>query len=257
MLRCPIPGRAQHITLGAPSTPNRTVSQRWDAVLCPLPAFLGSRAARTLLAGLWGRLLHKGKCCAEHLPSSDATPCPCRLGVFRPFILLPYCPMLSRAGTGGSHPPLFPSAGFASPPGPSTERQIPQDTSLEQDAGGAAAAVIFVSRFLSHPEVVLSLPKCREKSVPGTLAQVPACHLHLTLCSPLSHGQGTPPPTALPASGRLCPNTHLAPAGLCLLHPLPATASKEPAGTKSFLHPPPYQELGADLLSVKPWKAEG
>lgn len=86
--------------------------------------------------------------------------------------------------------PLWALPACLAPPWRDTSRRT---QALEQDAGRATAATVFVSCCLSHPKVVLSLPKCREESVPGTLAQVPACHLHLTLCSPLSHGQGTPP----------------------------------------------------------------
>lgn len=244
LLRYPSPGPSTSLWgLPAPCTgwsPNTGI---------PSLLSLEYRAARTLVAR--PRVCSKnGKCSAERLPSSDATPCRCCLGVFRSFLLLPYCSMLGTVGTGGSHPPLFPSLGFAIPPGSS----IPQGTSLGQDAQGRAIAVaVFFSHCLSHPKLFCPFPNAGRRA--GTLAQVPACHLHLTLCSPLNHGQGTPP--ALPMLGCLCPDTHPAPAGLSLLHPPQTTASKEPAGTKSFLHPPLYQEPGADLLSVKPWKVEG
>lgn len=228
------------------------VSQPWDTHCCvPSLPSLEHRAARTVLARPWSRLLHKGKCSAERLPSSDATPCPRCLGVFQSFLLLPYCPMLTRAGTGGSHPPLLPSVGFAVPPGSSMERHIPQHTSLEQDAGRATAVTAVV-----YPTQRLLCPFPNARRSPGTLAQVPACHLHLTLCSPLSHGQGTPPARPCPRRAVCAQTPTLAPARLSLLRPLPATPSKEPAGTKSFPHPPFHQEPGADLLSVKPWKAE-
>lgn len=126
---------AQHIILGASNTLLRMVSQHWDTQCCdPSLLSLEYRAARTLLARVWSRFLHKEECSVECLPSSDATPCRCCLGVFRSFFLLPYCPMLSRVGTGGSHPPLFPSVGFTILSGSSMERHIPQDASLEHNA---------------------------------------------------------------------------------------------------------------------------
>lgn len=185
---------AQHITLRASSTLHRTVSQHWGTQCCvPSLLSLGYRPARTLLARLWGRLLHKGKCSAEHLPSSDATPCRCCLGVFGHF----FCFLIAQRSAGLAQvavtllsSPLWALPACLAPPWRDTSRRT---RALEQDAGRTTAATVFVSHCLSHPKVVLSLPKCREESVPGTLAQVPACHLHLTLCSPLSHGQGTPP----------------------------------------------------------------
>lgn len=178
------------------------------------------------------------------------------LGFFRSFLLLPDCSMLSRLGTGGSHPPLLPSVGFAIPPGSSMDRHTPQDTSLEQNAQGRAAAVtVFVSHCLSHSNIILSLPKCREKSwhlVTGPCLP-PAPHPLLT---PESRAGNTPSPSSAQVGvsvPRHSPSTCRA-----LPSPHPQTsASKGPAGTKGFLHPPFYQELGAGLLIMRPWKVEG
>lgn len=185
---------AQHITLRASSILHRTVSQHWGTQCCvPSLLSLGYRPARTLLARLWGRLLHKGKCSAEHLSSSDATPCRCCLGVFRSFLLLPYCPTLSRVGTGGSHPPLFPSVGFASLPGSSMERHPAGHKPWSRMQAGPRqrqflSAVVYPTQRLFCP-----FPNAGRSQCLAPWWQVPACHLHLTLCSPLSHGQGTPP----------------------------------------------------------------
>lgn len=51
---------AQHIILGASNTLHRMVSQHWDTQCCdPSLLSLEYRAARTLLARLWSRFLHK------------------------------------------------------------------------------------------------------------------------------------------------------------------------------------------------------
>lgn len=250
---------AQHITLRASSILHRTVSQHWDTQCCvPSLLSLGYRPARTLLARLWGRLLHKGKCSAEHLPSSDATPCRCCLRVFRSFLLLPYCPTLSRVGTGGSHPPLFPSVGFASLPGSSMERHIPQDTSLGAGCRQGHGSDGFCQPLFIPPKGC-SVPSQMQGGVSawhlGTGPRLPpAPHPLLT---PESWAGNTSSPQHCPRRGVCAQTPTLAPAGLSLLHPLRTTASKEPAGTKSFLRPLFCQEPGADLLSVRLWKAEG
>lgn len=160
-----------HITQGPPSkSPSGTavgaILRRTGlptpgcAVLCPLPAFLWGQASwdTSGWAGLWGGLHSRGKCSAEHLPSA-LTQCPdvAALRVFRSFLSLPYCPTFRRVCTGGSHHPLFPSVGLASPhgvllPGFSTEGHILQVQALEREAGRAAAAMFFVGRRLSQPQ---------------------------------------------------------------------------------------------------------
>ena len=129
------------------------------AVLCPLPAFLWGQASQDISgrAGLWGGLHCRGKCSAEHLPGVlTQHPDVAALGVFRSFLLLPYCPTLRGVCTGGSHCPLFPSVGLASPhgalPGSSTEGHILHVQALERDVGRATAAMFFVGRCLSQPK---------------------------------------------------------------------------------------------------------
>lgn len=153
------------------------------------------------------------------------TQCPdvAALRVFRSFLSLPYCPTFCRVCTGGSHHPLFPSVGLASPHGVLPGSSPQKDTSCRSKPWSGRQAEPRQRCFLSavvcpsHRQADPSPPRCREKSVPGILAQVSACHLHPQLSppSPLSHGQGASTRSiAQPASGSPCPaknpNTHRA-----------------------------------------------
>lgn len=186
---------AQHITLGASSTLHRMVSQHWDN----LPVFLGIQTSQnTSGQAVEPFAPKKGSALQSASPAVMQYSVVAALGFFRSFLLLPYCSMLRRVGTGGSHPPLFPSVGFAIPPGSSMERHIPGDASLEQDAQGRATAVMgFVSHCLFHPKVVLPFPKCREKTWHlGTGPCLsPAPHPLLT---PESRAGNTPSPWPCP-----------------------------------------------------------
>lgn len=202
---------AWHISSGAPSkSPSGTAAGctlhrtglpvPGRAALCPLPAFLWGQASWDISgqAGLWGGLHCRGKCSAEHLPSAlTQRPEVAALGFFRSFLLLPYCPTLCGfaqvAVTILSFPPwASPARTGLCPVPPRKDTSCRSKPWSGMQAGPQQRCFLSAIVCPSQRQADLSPPRRREKLVPGTLAQVPVCHLPQlaagdTHTSPLPH----------------------------------------------------------------------